>query len=176
MNKAEKRAREVLSKHHVKSPPVPVEAILTSFGIRILLKPYDAEQDFNDVSGMLYRTGSETIVGINASHSVTRQRFTLAHELGHFLLHKGDLFVDAKVNFRNKRSELGIHIEEVEANAFAAALLMPAEMLTLDFYEVLSKDSEQSPVKLVASLAAKYQVSEIAMEFRLKNIGLLQVE
>jgi len=176
MNKAEKCAKEVLVQHKTSKPAIPVESIVKTYGIRVVLKPFDAEADFNDVSGMLYRTPADVVIGLNASHSVTRQRFSLAHELGHFLLHKGDVFVDAKVNFRNRLSAMGVDREEIEANAFAAELLMPAEMLSSDFYEIFKRDNSDAHTSLIQSLATRYEVSEMAMEFRLKNLGLLQIE
>ncbi len=176
MNKAEKKAREVLDKHKVTNCPVPLEIIVKSYGIKVVTKPYDATSDFHDVSGMLYRTGTESVIGLNESHSPTRRRFSLAHELGHFLLHKGDVFVDAKVNFRNRLSSLGIDREEIEANAFAAELLMPSNLVSADFYELLESKKSRDTSSPVDELAARFKVSTEAMTFRLKNLGLIQVE
>lgn len=68
-------------------------------------------------------------IGFNPTESKTRQRFTIAHELGHFELHKQDsgLFVDKefKMLFRDQNSSSGEIRKEQEANAFAAAILMP---------------------------------------------------
>ena len=61
-----------------------------------------------------------------------RQRFTIAHELGHRALHPGrELILDVpvRVNLRDKTSSMASDIEEIEANAFAATLLMPEQMI-----------------------------------------------
>lgn len=45
--------------------------------------------DDGDISGMLYRDDTRTVIGLNSTQSPTRQRFTVAHELGHLKLHPG---------------------------------------------------------------------------------------
>lgn len=175
MNKAEKKAREVLEQHDVTKAPTPLEAIVKSFGIRVVAKPYDAT-GYHDVSGMLYRSATDTVVGLNENHSETRRRFSLAHELGHFLLHKGEVFVDAKVNFRNRLSSMGVDREEIEANEFAAELLMPSDLVSTEFYKLFDADKTSEHASPVDTLASRFKVSTQAMEFRLRNLGLLQVE
>lgn len=176
MNKAEKKAREVLEQHNVTKAPVPLENIVKSYGIRVVTKPYDATTDYQDVSGMLYRSATETVVGLNETHSATRRRFSLAHELGHFLLHKGDVFVDAKVNFRNRLSSMGVDREEIEANAFAAELLMPSDLVSSEFYKLFDPNKSVDHAAPIDELASRFKVSPEAMSFRLKNLGLIQVE
>ncbi len=64
--------------------------------------------------------------------STVRQRFTIAHELGHFFLHRASstVFVDAApIFFRDESSSNGSQREEIEANAFAAELLMPEDAI-----------------------------------------------
>jgi len=175
MNKAEKKAREVLQQHNVTKAPISLDSIVKSFGIRVVAKPYDAT-GYHDVSGMLYRTANETVVGLNENHSDTRRRFSLAHELGHFLLHKGEVFVDAKVNFRNRLSSMGVDREEIEANEFAAELLMPSNLVSAEFYKLFNANKIFEHTSPVTNLAASFKVSPEAMEFRLKNLGLLQIE
>ena len=175
MNRAEKKAREVLQQHNVTKAPVPLDAIVKSLGIRVVEKPFDAS-GYQDVSGMLYRTDSETVVGLNEKHSETRRRFSLAHELGHYFLHKGEVFVDAKVNFRNRLSGMGVDREEIEANSFAAELLMPSDLLSTEFYKLVDAHKSADHASPAEILAARFKVSAEAMEFRLKNLGLLQVD
>lgn len=90
----------------------------------------------DDVSGMLIPApaglSKRWVIAVNNRHPPSRQRFTLAHELGHVLLHQ---FTTAhadglqQVYYRNQESSSGLDREEVEANQFAAELLMPARML-----------------------------------------------
>lgn len=175
VSRATKRARDLLADHGVSKAPTPIEKILKSFNISVIPKPFDSDTEFHDVSGLLYRKDGNAIIGVNASHPPTRQRFTLAHELGHFLLHKGALFVDAKVNFRDKRSGMGIDRDEIEANAFAAELLMPEEIVTTNFKNIINQSRKITESELVTNLAENFKVSDLAMEFRLKNLGLLEI-
>ena len=76
------RAREVLAKHHVKKPPVPVEEIAKRMGIAVVGESADDE-----LSGFLLRNRKRghSVIGVNDAHHPNRRRFTVAHELGHLL-------------------------------------------------------------------------------------------
>jgi Zn-dependent peptidase ImmA (M78 family) len=120
----------------------------------------------------LYREDNQSIIAVNRLHPVTRQRFTMAHELGHLILnHKGNFFIDrGLINYRDSKSGTGEDIQEREANAFAAELLMPEEMLKRDFkkgiYDIENPESMEK-------LANKYKVSVQALTFRLVNLGIV---
>ena len=120
---AEKRAIAVLEEAAIDELPVPVEEIAIGLGADIAYEAYDGE-----VSGMLYRADGRALIGVNSKHATTRQRFTVAHEIGHLVLHKGrPMFIDrfVRVNWRNGVSDT----DEVQANAFAAELLMPRKFV-----------------------------------------------
>lgn len=97
-----------------------------------------------------------------------RQRFTIAHELGHFLLHEGITnHVDRsyRVNFRSAESSQATNVEEIEANYFAASILMPKHMLDArNAEEALDNDA------MVGALAREFHVSRLAMSLRLANL------
>src|SRR5947199_10768003 len=87
-------ALELLESHHVKKPPVPVDAIAQRMGAAVIKKHSDSE-----ISGFILRDSAknEVIIGVNESHHPNRQRFTVAHELGHLLLHRGEeLHIDKR--------------------------------------------------------------------------------
>jgi Zn-dependent peptidase ImmA (M78 family) len=119
------------------------------------------------------------VIGANKSHHPHRQRFTIAHELGHFLLHKGEtVHVDEgrgalATNLRDSESSKGEDNEEKEANLFAAELLMPAKFLKKDLegksFDLLADTT------LLDGLAKKYQVSTQALTFRLANLGYIRL-
>src|SRR5438445_468099 len=114
----------LLNSNRVKKPPVPVDRIAHKLGLDVELHRFDKEE----FSGILVREGDKAVIGINATHSPTRQRFSIAHEIGHYLLHTGDrVFIDRiyNVNFRSSRSSQGTDFEEIEANTFASLLLIP---------------------------------------------------
>lgn len=158
----------LLKDHHIVRPPVPVDKIAMNEGIEVRFQPFDDEH----WSGMLYRAGSTAIIAVNVAHPPTRQRFSLAHELGHFFLGSptSTVFVDTVVvRHRNSTSSLGIDPEEITANQFAAEFLMPRDFLEKDI-ETLHDDFEWA----IAQLAERYQVSEQAMTIRLIKLGYIE--
>ncbi len=91
----------LLEQHGQARPPVRIERIAKELGVEL------RSGDLGDVSGVLVRQGSSAVIGTNGSQSAQRQRFTIAHELGHFLLHEGITnHVDRsyRVNFRSAES------------------------------------------------------------------------
>lgn len=157
--------KQLLTKHHLAAAPVPVAAIAEGEGASIVYQRFNKE-----VSGLLLRTGNDAIIAVEKSQAATRKRFTIAHELGHLLLHQGrELRVDTKfrVNLRSPDSSTAEDVEEIEANAFAAALLMPESFLRVDLsdFELDIDDADQ-----VQELAKRYEVSAQAMTLRLVNL------
>jgi Zn-dependent peptidase ImmA (M78 family) len=103
-----------------------------------------------------------------------RQRFTIAHELGHRALHPGrELILDVpvRVNLRDKTSSMASDLEEIEANAFAATLLMPEQMIR-DQLNQLPPARRREPDAAAEALARIFKVSTPALNFRLINLGL----
>jgi Zn-dependent peptidase ImmA (M78 family) len=148
-----------------------VERLALHLGTEVRYEPFEGE-----LSGMLFREKERVVVGVNALHAKTRQRFTVAHELGHFLLHRGDLFVDKnyRVLHRDARSSEAIDQQEIQANRFAAELLMPARFLAADIKSgkvVLDIEDDDE----IEKLAARYKVSTQAMTFRLAHLGYIHL-
>jgi hypothetical protein len=168
-SKPEQRAAELLNQAGITEAPVPVEAIATGLEADLTYEPYDGE-----VSGMLVRgeSGSNAVIGVNSKHAVTRQRFSVAHEIAHLVMHTGKpMFIDrfVRVNWRDGTSDE----EEIEANAFAAELLMPREIVAREIDAVLAKQHAVTPQQLTSQLAKTFQVSAEAMGYRLENLGVL---
>ena len=136
MNKIEKSVKKLLEANEIVNPPVPVDKIAGYLGAAIFYEPFDGQ---DDLSGMLFREGEKKIIGINSSHHSNRQRFSIAHEIGHLVLHNRDLFVDkvVKINFRDSKSSQAIDKEEIAANAFAAELLMPKDFIIAEIKKML---------------------------------------
>ena len=116
--------------------------------------------------------GAALVFVVNGSHVEVRRRFSVAHEIGHLELHEGrpiivDHLVRGRVNMRDERSSLATSREEIEANGFAAALLMPADWIAADIEGSLGV----AVGKTVESLARRYNVSTQAVEYRLVNLG-----
>jgi Zn-dependent peptidase ImmA (M78 family) len=169
---AEREAQRVLQRLGVVEPPIPVERIAEFLGAELSYRPLEG-----DVSGLLYRDGDRAVIGVNALVARTRQRFTIAHEIGHFLLHKGHEVIVDKLVHVNLRSNATVPIaspeEEREANWFAAELLMPASLVRRLAREQVGRQVLVSAPDLVSTLASRFAVSPQAMEYRLVNLGLL---
>lgn len=168
MLKSVEAAKRILTEFKIKAPPIPVEEIAEKLGATLSFEPFDG-----DLSGMLFRNADRVVIGVNSSHTHVRQRFTIAHEIAHLRLHKGELFVDeARINFRDGSSSLAIKPEEIEANAFAAELLMP-EVFLRDQLNAIAKRGRNTQGDVIEKLARAFEVSTQAMEYRLNNLGLL---
>lgn len=115
--------------------------------------------DTIDVRGKLDFT-----IKLHPLATTERQRFTLAHELGHYFLHSKQGIVPLKA-FR-----LGTSMAEQEANYFAAELLMPESMFREDFN--LLPTGLDSDAK-ISRMAQMYHVSFTAASVRLSSLGLL---
>jgi Zn-dependent peptidase ImmA (M78 family) len=166
---AAEAAKRLLARYGVQSVPVPVEQIAVACGIQVVRTAADWRE-----SGFLLRDGHRTIIGINGKNSSRRQRFTIAHELGHYELHAGKpLIVDQSVmvNKRNDVSSEASDKEEIDANRFAAELLMPRTFVLAAVHRLLT-GSVGSREELVATLARDFDVSSEAMGWRLVNLGI----
>jgi Zn-dependent peptidase ImmA (M78 family) len=169
----EEKVSLLLTKHDIREAPVPVDVIARQEGLRIVASAFNG-----DVSGALLRSDGVAGIAVNANQSSTRKRFTIAHELAHFLFdHRPDedhLDWEFTVLRRDEKSAEGTDTREIEANAFAANLLMPKEFLRRDLTQFLNRngvlelgDSERM------TLARKYRVSDIALTYRLVNLGFI---
>jgi Zn-dependent peptidase ImmA (M78 family) len=167
---ARKKAKELLATAKIKSPPVPVEVLASAVSAEIRYEPFPGQ-----LSGMVHRqTAGGAVIGINSLHPLTRQRFTIAHELAHLVLHKDeDLHIDetSAIRFRSELSSKAVDAGEIEANQFAAELLMPSKML---FSEINKLPDDLGTEEAVTKLAELFQVSEQAMTFRLSGLGVLR--
>ena len=165
-NRAEQAALELVERFGITEAPVPVETIAEELGADVQIEPLEG-----GLSGVLYRDGDRKVIGVNGWHAEVRQRFTIAHELGHLQLHQDTLFVDGLLH-RDTMSSRAVNTHEIEANAFAAELLMPRHILLEELRQRIPKSGIADPGRLTKQLAKSFEVSEQAMEFRLANLGL----
>lgn len=167
--KIENLASEIISNNGIMAPSIDIEKIVSNEGLRVT--SYDLG---DDVSGALVVENGKGAIGYNPNDSILRRRFTIAHEYGHFLLHSETqrLFVDKDflIKFRNanKYTQNEI-IQEQEANAFAAAILMPRHMIKKEINKPRFNNLSESV--LIQQLAHIFEVSEIAMSYRITNIA-----
>lgn len=159
------KVRQLLARHSADSAPVDVYRIIKDEGIALSLEEME-----DDHSGLLLVENGVAAIAVNSTHHPHRQRFSAAHELGHYILHsrgRDRLFVD-KAYRRSHVSSSGTDTDEIEANRFAAALLMPENLIRQYTGDLPITDLD------ICKLALKFQVSEQAMTLRLVNLGLIE--
>lgn len=144
--------------------PLPVDpfAIAQALGIKAFSAPLD-----KGVSGMLVkRAGEDAEIYVHAADSLNRQRFTCAHELGHYVRRVAAEDTEWEyVEHRDLLTSQGTNPDEIYANQFAAALLMPREVVEARLAELGSRGLAAAP-----SLAVEFGVSADAMQYRIKNL------
>ncbi|MDR2407679.1 MAG: ImmA/IrrE family metallo-endopeptidase [Bacteroidales bacterium] len=146
-------------------PPIEVVKIARHLRVKVY-----AEKLPEDISGIL-DVRNEPVILINKDHALHRQRFSIAHELGHFQLHHlmGIIHVDKKSYYRDSKSAEGLDDIEIAANKFAAELLMPEAMIRSELEK--HDDFIDMDEDMVAEMAKKFNVSTTAMGFRIQNLG-----
>ncbi len=159
---------QVVARHIAKAPAVNLSDIFEDLGVL-----YEEMSLWNGASGWIERDGETYKVVVNADEPVNRRRFTAAHELAHYLLHrdlmdhKGRAHRHTDVLFGGEQPSGSSRItrqHEIQANRLAAQILMPANRVK----EMWAANQS------VENLAHQLHVSRAAMEIRLKNLGLMQ--
>src|SRR6266700_4245422 len=176
----EQEARNILQSCAITAPPVDVKGIAEQLGYRVVLKFFDEE----DLSGTVVRDDRGAVtLGINTLHPQVRQRFSIAHEIGHAWLHlakatRESFFVDppAGVFFRDSKASRGEDQKEIEANQFAAALLMPSQIIDMSLTALARSPKKSTIDTAVSDLAVRFGVSTQAMRFRLVTLGFIEPE
>jgi hypothetical protein len=147
-------------KEHQRRAPVRVAALADALGLKV----YSTARLSPDVSGMIkidLAKGGQSgyAIYVNGSHAETRKRFTIAHEIAHFILHKnliGDGIVeDALLRARGLSNSV-----ERQANGLAADILMPWHLL-----------EPAIPNNTIEDLASMFKVSRDAMSYRVLGVS-----
>ena len=147
---------EIMHRHRRKAP-VPVEAVAKDLGIRLYLGEWSENE-----SGLIQKDPdlggkSGYAIILNDAHPKARQRFTIAHEIGHYVYHR-ERIGDGVTDDALYRSHLG-GSRETQANRFAAWLLMPWNLVV---------EEVRNGADSVEKLAKIFQVSKSAMSIRLQ--------
>jgi len=144
---------------HQKEPPISVGEIAAALGLEVVRRSLGKE-----VSGMIMRdtTGkarSGFTVYVNTDDNIYRQRFTAAHEIAHYILHR-DLIENGVIDDTMYRSKELNSVYETQANQLAADILMPIRLVK----------KWREKVSDTKNLAKTFGVSEQAMAIRLKGM------
>lgn len=164
------KAAELLDKHWGGQLPVDVEQLAKRLAIHLV-----ALGDNDRASGLVgaahwhARAGDEArslaMIRFDASLPLEQRRFVQAHELGHWLLRhitvQDPVFRDPIAVLNDSPADE----RELEANQFAASLLMPPDILLFQI--------EQEGICDIAQLAQTFQVTVSAMRWQLKQLALL---
>ena len=146
---------------------IPVDPVAIADRLGIVVMRVEFEDD--SVVGTISRRGPAWEIGLSTLGSAERQIFTVAHELGHYILHlspgEEGKYVDTDATLYRQSCPAGDRDDrtrEVQANMFAAALLMPEADVRRLWH----------PGVVVRRLAKQFGVSETAMRFRIEQLGL----
>ena len=145
---------QVLANHWDGGLPVQPQLIARVMGVHVVVQEFAPE-----ISGRIERRGGYTWIRLNKTDNDKRQRFTVAHELGHFVDRKDEDF--EYVEHRGPLASQGSDAGEVFANSFAAELLMPETMI----HKLLQSGMEAK------QMARELEVSVEAMVIRLESLG-----
>ena len=165
----DEKAMKLLQQSDALALPVNLNQVIGRLGLSLNEKPLE-----NEYSGFL-AVKEKTIV-VNLRHPPARRRFTIAHEIGHYQLHRRSedipVFIDRSV-YHRKESVAGVdHLMEMQANAYAAGLLMPEALLDAYLEKHPAIVDLERPAN-IKTLAEEFEVSRPAMEFRLINLGFV---
>lgn len=165
--KGEIAASKLLDRLGSVALPVPVKEIAISEGCAVRSTVLD-----DDLSGMAFIKDGQKHIVYNAIHHVNRQRFTIAHELGHHLMDaailRKSVHVDKGTLRRDNLSANGIDDIEIAANAFAACLLMPERYVR----ETCPQSIDLEDDVVVLKMARLFAVSQAAFTNRVLNLSL----
>jgi Zn-dependent peptidase ImmA (M78 family) len=143
---------------------------LAKFATKFLNIRYQETDLQEGVSGFLRQTEENSSVYeivVNRNDGPKRKRFTIAHELGHFFMHKHLISRSLQPAYRAeigtmKKNDLIKDFHEIEANRFAASILLPEQIVRQKYAEGMR----------VNEIADYFEVSYMAAGFRLDNLGL----
>lgn len=152
-------AERILDLYWDRSVPVNIDDMAHRMGAEVRYLEY--LDGGGDISGRFDIEDGKPICTVRSTDVPVRRRFTLAHELGHYVLNHGRGFRDNAASFNLSNYDQ----REIDANKFAAEILMPKLAINYVIEKLGRKDVED--------LAQLFQVSRQAMTFRLKNLGWL---
>ncbi len=156
-DKSISKAQEILT--HYWDGELPIDPIVIAKRMGITVNPISSEY-----SGKAYQENNQAIIEYDTREFPLRQRFTIAHELGHIVLGH----TENGHQYRDEASKFNFNIsipEETQANKFAAELLAPE--IAIKHFVFKEKISS------ITKLAELFSVSTVAMKYRLTNLGLI---
>lgn len=140
--------------------PVDVYSMARDLGIEVIEKYLDEER-----SGSIEKKHGKYIITVNKLHGEKRKRFTVAHEIGHFIFHADLIENGAIIDDKLYRDARVGGANETQANRFAASILMPEKLI--------NNLMQTHGIYTISGLANILKVSESAMMIRAENLKML---
>lgn len=169
---ARNQAEALVDALNMRQAPIDVLYVAAQLGLEVVYIDLG-----EDISGALITGPHGSRIAVRKSDPDPRQRFSIAHETAHhYLRHQFEpgehVHVDRGhlISHRNQRSSTGMDTKEIEANQFAACLLMPSRIIR---ERVKALNTEQLYDSHVTALAKEFRVSEQAMTIRLTTLRFL---
>jgi Zn-dependent peptidase ImmA (M78 family) len=157
------RARQLLKEFGIKGPPVPVKDLVAGHVLTLEMVLREEGYDGELVPEL-------RLIRLNSQKPSVRQRFTLAHELGHWVLFHAERSLDDS-EWQPEGDDEPVSVTTIskrrdgESNIFAAELLMPTAWVRTDW---------KTCGRSVPKLAVRYDVSEEAMWYRVMELRLIK--
>ncbi len=150
-----------------KDGSIDIIKLTLALGIKVY-QVEEVEEGFNAKIALAEDDESFEIL-VNANHSFNRQRFSIAHEIGHFVLHRPALEKRKELHrLCSYADDLDSRMEQ-EADLLAEELLIPQKILEDRFLSSLKKDDLIS-ISKIREIAEYFKVSLIVAKIRLKNL------
>lgn len=164
------KAKNFCQEHNISNYPVNIVNLCSQNGLKVF-----EEYLPNDVSGFIvvqpddfenYKTGK--LIVVNLSDIPKRRRFTIAHELAHYILHKQESAT--LYAHRDAGQHGGI---ETEADTFASNILMPENLVRIAIKRLESESRVKLPLSMkISYISNEFAVSLEAARIRLENLGI----
>lgn len=157
-----------------KEPPLKITSLMTNLGFDLFKNSQFPQKE---LSGLLALNLKEKLAGkysdkviiVNGQDSIGHQRFTIAHELAHYIFDavEGKEYYEAYYRTDDENIK---KIKEYRANKFAANLLMPEDIFGRKYYELLKEYKDIDLVK--NALTVVFKVSYRAVNYRIDELKL----
>jgi Zn-dependent peptidase ImmA (M78 family) len=156
---ARENADNIIEMYQIDEAPIDVFGIAERLGFVV-----DKIDLPNEIPARVEVHEDIKVIFVNSKHPTVKQRFSVGHELGHYLSGHENFSADARSNIDPDKKYLNPQYQqEYEADDFAAEILMPKKILKIDVLENNLSLQE---------LVEKYEVSEQSMTIQLVNLKL----
>lgn len=156
--KAKQLAKKILEENLISSPPIPITDIAENHGLKVV--QVDFGKHSPEVAGMIDK--KTNAIYVNKYDNERRKAFTIAHELGHYLMHQDELEKNPEmaILFRMPFGKPDPNPLEQEANAFAARVLVPPFLLKQYLQKGINEPAILSEVFGVSAEVINYRIQD----------------